>query len=548
MIDATTSDGPIEFRVFGPPGTGKTTYLAGQVDRLSDRTVMVASFTKAAARVIAGRTQLPHDAVGTLHAFAYRSLGHPDIAEGSDKIDDFNKAHPAFRLSGGKKPNIEEADVEAFAVTDGDSLMLEYQRQRAIMSDRRLWNPALTTFADAWETWKSDTGLIDFTDMIEFAYHDTSVAPGSPEVGFFDEVQDFTRLELALVRKWGERMSYIVLAGDDDQCIYGFKGATPDAFLHPPVPEQHSRVLAQSYRLPVAIHSLTHRLISLVSERAPKKYAPKNEPGAVVVCPDTLATPERLVDMAAREAADGRTVMLLVACSYMLNPLINVLRKQGIPFHNPYRRTRGDWNPLRAPGITASQRFLAYMKLHRYEWDDRHKGGMWTNGDVALWSPAIEAKVFERGEKTRAGETDEFMTDIEVTADQIDRMFKLEHRGDLGTLEWFERHLLAARRKAFEFPMLIYRQRGGKALEATPRIIVGTIHSVKGGEADTVYLFPDLSGAGMREYLGPAELRDRAIRQFYVGATRAKDRLVLCGATGSWQFDLLHKLVAGGDA
>lgn len=57
---------------------------------------------------------------------------------------------------------------------------------------------------------------------------------------------------------------------------------------------------------------------------------------------------------------------------------------------------------------------------------------------------------------------------------------------------------------------------------------MGTIHSVKGGEADVVVLFPDLSAAGMRQWVGPWEGRDAVIRCFYVGMTRARETLVIC--------------------
>jgi hypothetical protein len=62
-----------------------------------------------------------------------------------------------------------------------------------------------------------------------------------------------------------------------------------------------------------------------------------------------------------------------------------------------------------------------------------------------------------------------------------------------------------------------------------PNVVVGTIHSVKGGQADHVYLFPDLSAAGDREYMGAA--RDRIIRLGYVGMTRARQTLTLCDAS-----------------
>ena len=66
----------------------------------------------------------------------------------------------------------------------------------------------------------------------------------------------------------------------------------------------------------------------------------------------------------------------------------------------------------------------------------------------------------------------------------------------------------------------------------TPKVVVGTIHSVKGGEADVVYLMPDLSRAGMAQWVG-TDIESAAIRRlFYVGMTRARDSLVLCNPAG----------------
>ena len=58
--------------------------------------------------------------------------------------------------------------------------------------------------------------------------------------------------------------------------------------------------------------------------------------------------------------------------------------------------------------------------------------------------------------------------------------------------------------------------------------MVGTIHSVKGGQADCVYLFPDLSQAGDAQYARFGHSRDSVIRLFYVGATRAREVLYVC--------------------
>ena len=66
------------------------------------------------------------------------------------------------------------------------------------------------------------------------------------------------------------------------------------------------------------------------------------------------------------------------------------------------------------------------------------------------------------------------------------------------------------------------------ALLEQPRVVVGTIHSVKGGQADVVYLFPDLSQAGAAQYERSGPPCDSVIRLFYVGVTRAREALYIC--------------------
>jgi superfamily I DNA/RNA helicase len=96
-------------------------------------------------------------------------------------------------------------------------------------------------------------------------------------------------------------------------------------------------------------------------------------------------------------------------------------------------------------------------------------------------------------------------------------------------LDWWRNRVMPAVRNRIQFPAEIAARLGPQCLIETPRAVVGTIHSVKGGEADVVYLFPDLSPAGDAQYQIPGAPRDSIIRVFYVGATRARETLYLCG-------------------
>jgi hypothetical protein len=65
-------------------------------------------------------------------------------------------------------------------------------------------------------------------------------------------------------------------------------------------------------------------------------------------------------------------------------------------------------------------------------------------------------------------------------------------------------------------------RKNGEQLNKKPRIILSTIHGVKGGEADNVVLLTDLSRQTLREY---ERVPDDVNRLFYVGATRTKEHL-----------------------
>ena len=84
------------------------------------------------------------------------------------------------------------------------------------------------------------------------------------------------------------------------------------------------------------------------------------------------------------------------------------------------------------------------------------------------------------------------------------------------------------------FPMDVYRRGGLELLQKKPQITIGTVHSVKGGEADCVYLLPDLSLSSMQQWSQYGPARDAIVRLFYVGMTRAKESLILTAPATSF--------------
>ncbi len=504
----------------------------------------MASFTRAAAKELISRDQvIADDQIGTLHAHCYRLLGKPELAE--VKAKEFNEEYPHLSITPSGNIKLDDGLTgpdgdEESNPGGGDELLAQMSIYRARMVPKDLWLPGVLDFARAWTDFKEKTGYMDFQDLIERA-GDEYYPPKHATIGVFDEVQDFTPSQLKLIRKWAKQMHWIMLAGDDDQCLYSFIGATPEAFLNPPVPDENKRILRQSYRVPAKVMRLANTIVRKLSLREPKEYRPREEEGKIYGSDATWKKPNELLPTIKGYLREDKSVMVLATCSYILAPTIRMFREHGIPFSNIYKTTRGDWNPIRAKqtGNAGSfGRYCAFLEPAGPEFQGRR---LWTPHQLAAWVDVIKAQGnFKRGAKkaikelverktVRAEDILRFLTDT-MEESAFNAAIALDHY-------WFLENLTSAKVASFEFPAKIYNAYGPEAPEVARQLTVGTIHSVKGAEADVVILFPDLSMRGAQQYsTRNGEGFDQILRQFYVGVTRARHTLILCRGVSNGMF------------
>ena len=315
MIAIAKKDYPTlsEYRIVGPPGTGKTSEVAKQVGAAvrAGKRVVVASLTRAAAAEAAGRDMpIGRESVGTLHSFAYRALGARDIADSPKMLAEWNKEHPFDTLTGGRDMDSDNLDT-APGEGGGDERFNTMNLNRARMIPRSIWTLSVQQFADQWNDWKEDNDLLDFTDLIEQALDSVEEAPNSPDILFVDEAQDMDALEMALVRKWATAAGGLVTVGDPDQAIYKWRGADPKVFYESTIPEDHERVLSQSYRVPRDVWSQAMGWIGRDQTRRQVAYEPRDEEGKVICRDATWKTPDSLLQDIEDALANGKSVMAL---------------------------------------------------------------------------------------------------------------------------------------------------------------------------------------------------------------------------------------------
>lgn len=81
-----------------------------------------------------------------------------------------------------------------------------------------------------------------------------------------------------------------------------------------------------------------------------------------------------------------------------------------------------------------------------------------------------------------------------------------------------------------------YNYNGVKDFGVSPRIIINTLHGCKGAEAENVVLLPDMTKKTYSNYEISAETE---IRVFYVGITRARERLIILSPRSQRYFERL---------
>ena len=113
------------------------------------------------------------------------------------------------------------------------------------------------------DNYKDAFGLVDFTDMIE-KFIVSGLCP-KYDVAFVDEAQDLSPIQWKMFNIIKENSKYVILAGDDDQAIYGWAGADVKKFQQEI--SKKDIILPQSYRVPRLVQNLADNILKTNTRR-----------------------------------------------------------------------------------------------------------------------------------------------------------------------------------------------------------------------------------------------------------------------------------------
>lgn len=372
-----------------------------------------------------------------------------------------------------------------------------------------------------------------------------------------DEAQDTSKIQHAIIQLLARKTGNLFMVGDEDQSIYGFRAAYPDALMQfeQTYPKARVLLMEENYRSTPEILHLANGFIRKNTDRRPKTVRPTRASGAnvhLISAADRTAQYAWLLDMAAH--CDGRTAVLYRNNDSAL-PLIDLMERQGLPFRCRQMDDTFFTHRLVADLLDIiafandrknTEAFLRiYYKIGcgitkkaaEYACEACQRSGKTVLEELLTFSP-----LSQYARDSAAGLMDLLPQLLEETAARgLKRIWtELRYKDYVEQQQLdgnkFEILTLLAEREA-DLNTLVARLDYLRMLVSAPPepssegLILSTVHSSKGLEYETVYLLDVLDGIlpAVTEPKGPEEERryQEERRLFYVAMTRAKDHLYL---------------------
>ncbi|MDO5707896.1 MAG: ATP-dependent helicase [Andreesenia angusta] len=300
----THSTGPA--LVLAVPGAGKTTVLISRIAYLikclsiKEESILSITFSRASARDMKERFQNTYGnkyglnaKFSTIHSFSYRVLRDYFRKNGLkytliESSREYNKNNILRRI---------HDEINNFKLSDDklDELnnLIGYIKNMMIEPEDYKTN-TIKNFVKvyrAFEKYKEENNLLDFDDMLTMTLkvlnEDEAILKKYQNIYHYiqiDEAQDTSNIQHKIIEKLAHPKNNIFIVADDDQSIYGFRGANPSYLLDFKDRFKDAKIfyMSTNYRSTKTIVNASNNFIKQNTERYEKNLVAKNECDSII--------------------------------------------------------------------------------------------------------------------------------------------------------------------------------------------------------------------------------------------------------------------------
>ncbi len=333
------------------PGSGKTftiiqriLYLINQYHVRPDK-ILVITYTKAAANEMKARfeAQCSYAGVrfGTFHSICFHILRQSGMAASDSLIKEYDK-RKLFQIILGNKGLSSKSSYDTITILQNTisrlkNMPLEESNAGTIFSSREIMD-----IKEEYDRFLRERGLLDFDDMVTECLKLLCMNPvlcskyqQMFEYILADEFQDINQPQYQILKLLSAPENNLFVVGDDDQAIYGFRGASPGIMqqFRLDFPDSRQIMLTENYRSGKEIVELAKKMIDRNKERFIKEFYPVKSGGNVVFCCfENRREQERQVikELSSMEKDDLQQTALIVRTNREVLQYSELLKKAGI--------------------------------------------------------------------------------------------------------------------------------------------------------------------------------------------------------------------------
>ncbi len=343
--------------VLGTPGSGKTTVIVERIRNLIDiegvapGRILVITFTRAAANSMKQRFVSSRDdekvRFGTFHSFFFWVI---KTAYGYRNEDILTEEERRKLIRGllsnddqGLSDNEELITSVLRQIEKVDSELIDIENYYSSDLPEHQFRNIYNRFKEL----KKKSGKLDFNDMMHMCYTLLKERPDILELIrksypyiLVDEFQDTNLLQYEILKMLAAPLNNLFVVGDDDQSIYGFRGARPDIMLSFKETYKDAEIvtLRTNYRCKKDITRLSGKLISHNKKRYDKELKSASSSNGLIKIQQVkdITTQNELLISRIRDSLDKGVEASDIAVLYRTNMsprrLIYKLREYNIPF------------------------------------------------------------------------------------------------------------------------------------------------------------------------------------------------------------------------